>query len=140
MGMTSLHRRDPTENFAGPAVPRDGIEPPTRGFSILPGSPGTVERTADFDGERRVFVDQQSAAIELLRAVADGRESDAAALAYRLAAEVLAAPTVTLAIGVRDGGPLAIARAVLLAEHVVGATPVAAANAPPVLGAYRRKV
>jgi len=58
-------------------------------------------------------------AMELLRAVADGREEAAGQLAQALAEHVLATPAVRAALLVRKGGPLVIARAVGLAERVL---------------------
>jgi cobalamin biosynthesis protein CbiG len=57
-------------------------------------------------------------ALALLHAVADGSEGEAVALAGELADAVLASPMVRLAHAVREGGALAIARAVQLAERV----------------------
>jgi hypothetical protein len=58
-------------------------------------------------------------AVDLLRAVADGREEVAGRLADALAERVLATPAVRAALLVREGGPLVIARAVGLAERVL---------------------
>ena len=66
-------------------------------------------------------------ALELLRAVGDGREQPAGQLAEALAALVLESPVVQAALQVRAGGPLAIARAVGLAERILEAF---AAEAP----------
>jgi hypothetical protein len=66
-------------------------------------------------------------ALELLRAVADGLEDPAGRLAEALAAQVLESPVVQAALQVQAGGPLAIARAVGLAERVLEAF---AAQAP----------
>jgi hypothetical protein len=57
--------------------------------------------------------------VALLEAVAGGREHEAAQLAEALANLVLSAPAIRAALQVRDGGPLAIARAVGLAERVL---------------------
>jgi hypothetical protein len=59
--------------------------------------------------------------VQLLEAVADGREEDAGELAEALANHVLSAPVVWAALQVREAGPLAVARAVGLAERVLEA-------------------
>ncbi len=63
----------------------------------------------------------------LLASVADGQAAEAGVQGVELAEAFLAAPAVRLALGVREGGPLAIARAVGLAERVLQAL---AAEAP----------
>jgi hypothetical protein len=60
----------------------------------------------------------RATALELLDAVADGLEQPAGQLAGALAAQVLEAPLVRAALLVQAGGPLAIARAVGLAQSV----------------------
>jgi hypothetical protein len=56
---------------------------------------------------------------ELLRAVVDGREQDAKQFAEGLAERVLSTPLVRGALLVREGGPLAVARAVGLAQRIL---------------------
>lgn len=61
----------------------------------------------------------EAIAVELLHAVADGREKDAGDLADALAGRVLSTQEVRLALQVREGGALAIARAVGLADRIL---------------------
>jgi len=57
---------------------------------------------------------------ELLRAAERGDEAGARALAITVAAEVLASPVVVMAHEVLAGGPHATAKAVELAERLLG--------------------
>jgi len=109
-----------------------GIEPPTRGFSVLEGSPETLEDFHNFGTDCPANV--RSIAVAQLEAVAEGRATEAAQLSKRLAETALASPLVRAALAVREDGPLAVARAVQLAELLlrqdagVGRMPSMAAN------------
>ncbi|MGA7121063.1 MAG: hypothetical protein WBY94_13245 [Polyangiaceae bacterium] len=60
-----------------------------------------------------------------LRAVAEGREEEADELTVKLADAVLSLPIVVAALAVREGGRLAVARGVQLAEMVLRAGAIA---------------
>ena len=98
-------------------VRRDGIEPPTRGFSVLKEGPETLEKTPHFSIPYPPNV--RSIALAQLQAVAEGREGEAGELTQKLAEAIVASPLVLAALAVREGGPLAIARGVRLAEQVL---------------------
>jgi hypothetical protein len=100
-------------------VRRDGIEPPTRGFSVPGEGPGKVEELGDFAEHCPVFVRRGELAIAQLKAVAEGCAEVATELTVRLAEEVLGSSLVRTALAVREGGPLAVARGVQLAELVL---------------------
>jgi hypothetical protein len=114
-------------------VRRGGIEPPTRGFSVPEVSLETLEDFQEFGTACPANV--RSIAVAQLEAVAEGRATDAAQLSERLAETVLTSPLFRTALAVREGGALAIARAVQLAEMVLrrnagaSGTPQMAANA-----------
>jgi hypothetical protein len=61
----------------------------------------------------------RSISLAQLQAVAEGREGEAAELTAKLAEAILGSPVVLAALAVREGGPLAIARGVRLAERVL---------------------
>ena len=98
---------------------RGGIEPPTRGFSDPLKSPETPEESAYFDAACPVFVRCRSTAVAQRKAVAEGREGEADELTVKLADAVLSLPIVVAALAVREGGRLAVARGVQLAEMVL---------------------
>jgi uncharacterized protein (DUF433 family) len=100
-------------------VRRGGIEPPTRGFSVPLKSPETPDESAYFDAACSVFVRCRSTAVAQLKAVAEGREGEADELTVKLADAVLSLPIVLAALAVREGGRLAVARGVRLAEMVL---------------------
>jgi hypothetical protein len=60
-----------------------------------------------------------------LKAVAEGREGEADELTVKLADAVLSLPIVVAALAVREGGRLAVARGVQLAEMVLRAVAIA---------------
>jgi hypothetical protein len=64
------------------------------------------------------FADLHGSAVEFLEAVSVG-DDGAVALAARLAEQLLDHTSARLALAVLEGGPLAITRAIRLAEHVV---------------------
>ena len=106
-------------------VRRGGIEPPTRGFSVPWKGPETPEESAYFEAACPVFVRCRSTAVAQLKAVAEGREGEADELTVKLADAVLSLPIVVAALAVREGGRLAVARGVQLAEMVLRAVAIA---------------
>jgi hypothetical protein len=82
------------------------------------------------EGPCSVFVRWRKLAIAQLEAVAEGKAEEAARLTVELAEAVLALPVFPAALAVREGGPLAIARGVGLAERVLEATSADARTEP----------
>jgi hypothetical protein len=83
-------------------VRRGGIEPPTRGFSVLRACPEIAEEVEDFAIPCSPNV--RSIARAQLRAVAEGREGQAAEIAVRLAAAVLTSSSACAGHGAGEEG------------------------------------
>jgi len=101
-------------------------EPPTRGFSVPPHSPETIAKEAYLGVPCSANVRSLSAA--QLAAVIDGDVERAAALTVLLAEVVIDSPVVRAARAVLEGGSLAVARGVRLAELVLETDPSGACS------------
>ena len=109
-------------------MPRDGIEPPTRGFSVpVAMAPNALQHKVMDNVAAPSSPDlprggAADLAMELLLAIDEGRPAGDVARALALAVLTVEAPGSapwTAAVAVLEGGPLRVRRAVMLAGEIL---------------------